>query len=114
MVLPPPDEYLTAKIHFRISHGGRVEGSNLRTSLDREQGWFWEIPVLERIKLGPVDKGFEERRRMCWKRSKLLSKVPVVLQLLLRSELLLVKPEGKHLTRNTVWQPLRISGRPGA
>ena len=50
---------------------------------------------------------------MDWRRSKLLLKLPVVLQLLLRSELLLVKPEGENLTRDTVWQPLRVSGRPG-
>ena len=50
---------------------------------------------------------------MDWRRSKLLLKLPVVLQLQLRSELLLVKPEGENLTRDTVWQPLRVNGRPG-
>ena len=49
--------------------------------------------MLERIQAGPVYEWSCEGRRVDWSRSKLLLKVPVILQLLLRSELLLVKPE---------------------
>ena len=70
--------------------------------MDRKWAGLGKIPVLERVQLCPVHKRFLQVRGMDRWRTKFLLEILVILDLLLRSQVFLVQPEGKHLVRYTV------------
>ena len=70
--------------------------------MDRKWTGLGKIPVLERVQLSPVHPRFLQSWGMDRRRTKFLLEILVILDLLLRSQVFLVQPEGKHLVRYTV------------